>query len=201
MINLLYRIYWFIQTLLGWTRTPDEGCVIRSPVEVDIDDPNENSVPLESIVAYVRTDDEAIYVVEGQEESVALHIKAEVNGNIWKYTEDGIPVKRERKVIEVSIHDFTMSIIRWIDFDGFKCLEVPAGTWQKIYNRKRGWNSWKYKVIMYFKTNETSNWCIKTRRNDLCRTVGGDYEGEYRVKRNGRWIIVRETHRLAACAG
>jgi len=192
-------IYWLFQRLLGWTQIPAEGCVVRFPDRADIDNPIENSVPLESIAAFTRTDDETIYIVEGREEAVAIQLGANVNSDIWEYSENGVQVKRERKIIEISIHDFTMSIILWVDFDGFKCAEVKAGTWQKIYSRKRGWNSWKYKVFMYVKTNKTSNWCIKAKRNDMCRTVWRGYEAEYRVKRRGRWINVRETHRIAAC--
>ena len=197
MEKLLTSIYWFIQSLFGWKPYPDDGVVLRLPTSEE-DGPIENFLPTEDILAYVLDNDASIYVAKGHEKMVEKKLDAEIDGDIWQFKEDGEPAKRRLTVYE-SIQMSTMSVIKWIYFDGFECKLIPAGAWVKLYKRERGWNSWKYKVIMLFKTTEESTWCVRSSRR-RCRTVWDEYTGEYKRRRNGKWVTVRETHRIGACA-
>jgi len=102
----MYLIYWFIQPLFGWKKTPRDGLVIRLPSVYESNIPIENFFPTENIIAYTLRDDSSIYIANGREEVVAAHLNADIDGDIWRFQENGKVVKRDKQVVEISIHDY-----------------------------------------------------------------------------------------------
>lgn len=198
MLKIFNRIYWFVQSLFGWRKAPEEGVIVGLPSPDVADELIDRFLPTENILAYTLVDDPFIYIAEGQEEVVASQLDAQVNGDVWLFQENGKEVKREKKVTDISIHDYMISMVATTVLKGWRCEPLGAGSWVSFFSRKRGWNGWKYKVIMQYKTTVDGHWCRMDNRRQ-CQTVWNTYTGEYRRRRNGRWVTTRETHRLSSC--
>lgn len=174
--GILTRFIEFILAFFGWSRPEVVGIEIIDGKASMV----EESILREDLLAYANVDDPAIYVNKNYVERVAEELGANVDGNIWQLKEDGVPVERERKDLQVQNFYNQVASVKWTYLKGFKCERHPAGFWLNIYRRRSG------RFYRSYKTTEAGSWCIHRRRGS-CKLVLIEVEGDYWSRPHGTW--------------
>ena len=122
-------------------------------------------------LAYIAEDDPFIYVAKGYEQEVAKELGAEVNGDTWKLQEEKFLKKRKLKELKWEDYHPRVAIIIWTYMKGFKCKEIPAGTWLNVTSKKN-------KFLRSYKTPQKDWWCLR-EKGQRCKIVIKKITGDF----------------------